>query len=182
MARLEPPAPADYDEDQRRIADSVIASRGSVRGPFGPWLHAPGLADPAPPLGAYLRFASTMPDNLRELAICTGARHWRANFEWHAHAPLAEGAGIPAEAIERLRTGEAPEPLSPDERLVHGLAREILETGRLSDRAHDAGRGLLGERGLVELVGICGYYSLVSFTLNVFDVAVPEGDPPFPGA
>ena len=180
MARLGPPQPSDYNEDQRRIADSITSSRGSIRGPFGPWLHAPGLADPAQQTGAYLRFGTEMADGLREIAICTVARHWRANFEWYAHAPLAEAAGVPAAAIEKLRNGEVPEPLSADEKLVHELAKEIVETGHLSDASYASGRELLGEAGMVDLVGLCGYYSLVSFTLNVFDVPVPDGEPPFP--
>ncbi len=179
MARLGPPQPSDYNEDQQRIADSITSSRGSIRGPFGPWLHAPGLADPAQQTGAYLRFGTEMSDGLREIAICTVARHWQANFEWYAHAPLAEKAGISAAALEKLRTGATPEPLSPDERLVHELAKEIMETGHLSDERYASGCKLLGNAGMVDLVGLCGYYSLVSFTLNVFDVAVPDGEPPF---
>lgn len=179
MARLEPPSPASYTEEQARIADSIASSRGSIRGPFGAWLHAPGLAEPAQRVGAHLRFGSRLPDNLREIAICTVARHWRANFEWYAHAPLAVEAGVSAEAMELLRAGKRPEPLSADEAQVHALAREIVETGHLSDKSYATGHALLGEERLVDLVGICGYYSLVSFTLNVFDVAVPDGEPPF---
>ena len=122
-----------------------------------------------------------LPDNLRELAICTVAARWRANFEWYAHAPLAEKAGVDAGAIERLRTGQSPEPLSPDEKTVHELAKEIAETGHLSDESFSSGSALLGNAGMVDLVGLCGYYSLVSFTLNVFDIEVPEGEVPFPG-
>lgn len=182
MARLDPPDPSTYNADQQRIAESISSTRGSIRGPFGVWLHAPGLADPAQQVGAFIRYSSKLPGNLRELAICTVGRHWSASFEWYAHAPLAVEEGVSADAIERLRVGETPEPLTGDERLVYDLAKEIVTSGRLSDESYKTGLDLLGEEQMVELVGLCGYYSLIAFTLNVFDVPVPEGEPaPFGG-
>ena len=89
MQRLNPPDPSNYNDDQKRTAESISGTRGSIRGPFGPWLHAPGFADPAQQVGAFLRFGSKMPGNLRELAICTVGQYWQANYEWFAHAPLA---------------------------------------------------------------------------------------------
>ena len=99
MQRLNPPDPSGYDADQKRIADSISGTRGSIRGPFGPWLHAPGFADPAQGVGAFLRYGSKMPGNLRELAICTIGRHWQANYEWFAHAPIAIEEGVDAAVI-----------------------------------------------------------------------------------
>ena len=182
MQRLDPPDPSTYTEDQQRIAASIAGTRGSIRGPFGPWLHAPGLADPAQQVGAFLRYKSKMPGNLRELAICTVGQHWQANFEWFAHAPLAIEEGVDAGAIELLRTGESPAPLTDDEQLVYDLAREIITGGHLSDGSYARGIDALGNEMMVELVGICGYYTLISFTLNVFEVPVPDGeDVPFGG-
>lgn len=179
MQRLDPPDPSAYSDDQKRIADSVTSTRGSVRGPFGVWLHAPGLADPAQQVGAFLRYGSKMPGNLRELIIITVGRHWGAQYEWFAHAALAEEEGVSPAAVERLRNRQMPDPLSDDERLVYELASEILQTGRLLDASYARGVGRLGPELMVELVGLCGYYSLISFTLNVFQVPVPDGvDPP----
>ncbi len=177
MQRLFAPDPDKYSDDQRRIADSITETRGSIRGPFGPWLHAPGLADPAQQLGSFLRYGSNLPGNLRELAICTVGQYWQANFEWFAHAPLAVEEGVDASAIELLRTGKNPEPLSDQEQLVHEIAQEIVKTGELSDVSYKSGVDLLGDELMVELIGICGYYTLISFTLNVFRVAIPEGEP-----
>ena len=129
MQRLNPPHPVEYSDEQRRIADSISGTRGSIRGPFGPWLHAPGFADPAQQLGAFLRYGSKLPANLRELAICTVGQHWQANFEWFAHAPLAVVEGVDAGAIELLRTGNNPKPLSDHEQLVYELTQEILKSG-----------------------------------------------------
>lgn len=181
MQRLDPPDPSTYDEDQKRIAASITGTRGSIRGPFGVWLHAPALADPAQGVGAFIRYGSKMPGNLRELAICVIGQHWQANFEWFAHAPIAIEEGVSAEAIELLRAGKTPAPLTEQEQLVYDLAREIVTSGRLSEASYASGIDALGNELMVELVGICGYYTLISFTLNVFDVPVPDGeDVPFP--
>ena len=182
MQRLNPPDPSSYDTDQKRIAASISGTRGSIRGPFGPWLHAPGFADPAQGVGAFLRYGSKMPANLRELAICTVGQHWQANYEWFAHAPIAIEEGVSAEAIELLRNGKKPAPLTDDEQLVHDLATEIVNSGLLSEASYKSGTDALSDELMVELVGLCGYYTLISFTLNVFEVPVPEGDKaPFGG-
>lgn len=178
MQRLNPPDPATYNEEQKRIADSVTKSRGSVRGPFGVWLNVPGLADPAQQVGAFLRFGSNMPGNLRELAIITVGRHWGAQYEWHAHARLAVEEGVSPEAVERLRNRQVPAPLTDDELLIYELASEIMTTGRLMQQNYDRGIERFGPELMVELVGLCGYYSLISFTLNVFDVPVAGDAPP----
>lgn len=176
MQRLDPPDPSTYDEDQKRIAASIAGTRGSIRGPFGVWLHAPGLADPAQGVGAFIRYGSKMPGNLRELAICTIGQHWQANYEWFAHAPIAIDEGVSAEAIALLKAGKTPAPLTDDEQLVYELATETVTSGRLSAASYGRGIDALGEELMVELVGICGYYTLISFTLNVFDVPVPDGE------
>lgn len=179
MQRLNPPDPDKYNEEQKRIAESVTQSRGSVRGPFGVWLNSPGLADPAQQVGAFLRFSSKMPGNLRELAIITVGRHWGAQYEWHAHAKIAVEEGVAPEAVERLRNRQVPAPLTDDEQMIYELATEIVGTGRLLQQSYDRGVERLGPELMVDLVGLCGYYSLICFTLNVFDVPVPgDGTPP----
>ena len=123
-----------------------------------------------------------MPGNLRELAICTIGRHWQANYEWFAHAPIAIEEGVDAAAIALLKEGKPPAPLTGEEQLVYDLATEIVTSGRLSAESYGRGVDLLGDEQMVELVGICGYYTLISFTLNVFEVPVPDGEEtPFPG-
>ena len=181
MQRLNAPDPSKYTEDQSRIAQAISGTRGSIRGPFGPWLHTPGLADPAQELGVFLRFGSNMPGNLRELIICTVGSHWQANFEWFAHAPLAIEEGVSPIAMELLRVGERPTPLTAREQLVYELSNEVVSRGTLSDDSYARGAAELGDELMVELIGLCGYYTLVSFTLNVFHVPVPEGENvPFP--
>ena len=122
-----------------------------------------------------------MPDRLSELAIITTARFWRAQYEWFAHAPLAEKAGVPAAAVEVIRRGETPSFTQRDEALVHQICTELFKTQRLADASFAEAVASLGETGLIEVIGIIGYYTMIGNTLNVFQVALPEGvSPPFP--
>ena len=115
------------------------------------------------------------------MAIITTARFWRAQYEWFAHAPLAEKAGVPAAAVEVIRRGETPSFEQPDEALIYRICTELFDTRRLSDETFNKAVAALGERGLVEVIAIIGYYTHIGNTLNVFAVAVPEGAaPPFP--
>ncbi len=121
-----------------------------------------------------------MPDRLSELAIITTAQFWRAQYEWYAHAPLAETAGVPAAAIEAIRHGDTPSFDRKDEALVYRVCTELFRTRRLSDATFNEAITILGETGLTEVIGIIGYYTLIGNTLNVFQVPVPEGTvPPF---
>jgi 4-carboxymuconolactone decarboxylase len=157
-----------YDEmtpEQRRVCDEITAGpRGRVVGPLKIWLHSPELADRAQKLGAYVRFHSALPAELSELAILVTARLWQADFEWSSHVGPARAAGIPEDARSRA---------------VHAVARELHEARALSDETHALAEGALGRRGLVDLVGVLGYYTLVSMTLKAFDVPSPDGSDPF---
>ena len=128
-----------------------------------------------------MRWGTSLPDRLSELAIITTARFWRAQYEWYAHAPLAEKGGVPHAAVEAIRHGEAPTFARQDEALVHRICTELFTAQRLSDTSFNEAVAALGEVGLIEIISIIGYYTLIGNTLNVFQVAVPEGvTPPFP--
>ena len=115
------------------------------------------------------------------MAIITTARFWRAQYEWYAHAPLAEKAGVPAAAIEAIRTGGTPLFEATDENLVYRVCQELFRMQRLSDRVSAKRSPLLANAALVEIISIIGYYTLIGNTLNVFQVALPEGEQlPFP--
>ena len=150
-------------------------------GPFQLLVRSPEVCRHLSRLGEYLRWGSSLSPALSELAICLTARHIRANYEWHAHAPLAEEAGVPKAAIEAIRTGGTPSFAAADEALVHGICSELFRTQRLTDASFDKAVATLGEEGLIEIIAIVGYYTLIGNTLNVFQVPVPEGvAPPFP--
>ena len=162
--------------EQRRAYDAIVAGpRGRVVGPLRVWLESPQLADHAQALGAFCRFGTSLPPRLSELAIITTGAFWRASFEWHAHAPMAIKAGIDPAAVEAIRTGKTPQFSRADEAAVHAFARELIETRRVSEQTYARALDVLGLQGVVELVGTLGYYSLVSLTLNAFEVPVPAG-------
>lgn len=181
MSRCREIAPEAMSEAQRRVHDMIAAGRrGRVAGPFQVLLHAPEVCEHAARLGEHLRWGSSLPARLSELAIILTARSLRAQYEWHAHAPLAEKAGVPAAAVEAIRKGETPNFTAADEALLYRIVSELQRTQRLSDASFAAAVEALGEAGLVEIIAIIGYYTLIGNTLNVFQVALPAGaTPPF---
>jgi 4-carboxymuconolactone decarboxylase len=167
---------AELDADQRRVYDAIVAGpRGQVQGPLKVWLQSADLADRAQALGAFCRFGTGLPPRLSELAIITMGAHWRAGFEWFAHAPLAIKAGIDPAAVEAIRTGKAPELGQPDEAAVYAFAHELLTTREVSDATYQEALARLGKKGVVELTGILGYYGLISMTIKAFEVPLPPG-------
>lgn len=186
MSRLPPLDEATLTPDQRRVAEAIRegprgAGASVLAGPFGVWLHSPGLADPAQALGAHCRFGTTLPRDVSEFAILLTASRWRARYEFWAHARLAREAGLPDGVIEAIRTGAPFTPERADLALVQRLVAEYFETSRVSEATYGEALAAFGERGLVDLVGTVGYYGLVSATLNVFGVELPPGeDDPFP--
>lgn len=162
--------------EQRRVYDAIVAGpRGKVAGPLAIWLASAELADKAQALGAFCRFGSSLPPRLTELAILIVGAHWTAGYEWHTHAPLAIAAGLDPNAIEAIRTHRTPSFAHADEQAVYELARELLAIRHVSDGAYRRAVAWLGHQGVVELIGILGYYTLISMTIKTFEVAVPEG-------
>ena len=182
MARYRELSPSEMDPAQKRVHDQIVAGkRGRFGGPFQLLIRAPEICGLASQLGEHLRWGTSLPDRLSELAIITTARFWRAQYEWYAHAPLAEKAGVPAAAVEAIRTGGTPSFTASDEALVYRLCSEIFRTQRLSDQSFSEAVAAFGGQGLVEIIAIIGYYTLIGNTLNVFQVPLPEGEePPFP--
>jgi 4-carboxymuconolactone decarboxylase len=178
MARM---APLDFDHltpDQQRVADAIRSGpRGGLRGPFEAWLRSPELADRAQQLGAYCRFGTSLPRDVNELAILLTGKHWKAQFEFWAHARLAREAGLPEDVIEAVRTGAKPAFAREDLTAAYELVTEYFATNRLSNETYQRAITVFGERGLIDLIGLVGYYGLVSMTLNIAEVALPAGEP-----
>jgi 4-carboxymuconolactone decarboxylase len=173
------PLPAeDMTAAQRRIAEEIFATRGITGGPFGVWLRSPELADRAQKLGAFVRFHTSVPKRLSELVILTTARIWTAQYEWAVHEAHARAAGLSEAVIDDLRAGRRPASMLPDEAVIHDFVVELSSTRRLQSASYQAAVELLGEVGVVELVGIIGYYAFIAMTLNVFDVETPTGEDP----
>jgi 4-carboxymuconolactone decarboxylase len=166
---------------QKRVAE-LITAKGllGVVGPFSVLIRTPEICEGVVQLGVHLRWSTSLPSRLSELAICLTSALWRAQYEWYAHAPLAIKAGVSERAIEAIRNGGTPTFEAPDEALVFKLFDEITATRHLSDSSFNEAIALLGENGLIELVAIIGFYGMAASILNVFDVAVPKGaTPPF---
>jgi 4-carboxymuconolactone decarboxylase len=181
LPRLAPLDITTLTGEQKRVADAIVAGpRGGLRGPFEPWLRSPGLAERGQLLGEYCRFESVLPADLRELAILLAGRHWKAQFEFWAHSRIGRDAGLADALIEAIRTGTRPTQMSEAEEIVYEFVTEYFATNRVADATYRRAVAELGEQGVVDLVGVVGYYGLVCMTLNVFEVALPDGvTPPF---
>jgi len=177
MPRLTELNPDKFSLEQKKVHDAIIAGpRGRIVGPLKVWLHSPGLAEHAQALGAFCRFGSSLPPRLSELAICITGAFWKANYEWFAHAPMAIKAGIDPAAIEAIRTGKAPKFEKSEEQVIYDFATELLTKRRVSDATFERAKKELTEKSVIDLVGIIGYYGLVSVTLNSFEMPLPEGE------
>ncbi len=173
--RLMPPDPAEYSEAQQKAHNAFLNSpRKAVRGPLALWIHRPELASAVQDLGTYIRFGTSLGPKLTELAILTTAKVWKSEFEWYAHKPMAEAAGLSGAVIEAVRTGTPPPYEEEDERAVHEFVLEAQTARAVSDALYDRTIKVLGKDRLVDLVGVTGYYSFVSLTLNTFHILPPE--------
>jgi 4-carboxymuconolactone decarboxylase len=186
MSRLPYLRRDDLDDAGRAVWDGLESSRGAtivnqdggLVGPFNAWVHAPVVGRRLSGLGATLRFETSIERRLLELAIIVVAAHWKAEFEWWAHARMAREHGVADEIVDAVRRGETPAFAADDEALVYDLARQLVVGGQVDDPTYAGAVELLGNQGVVELVALCGYYTLVSFSLNAFTVPLPPGAKP----
>lgn len=178
MTRIPPLQPAEMNDDQRAVHAAIVAGpRGQVRGPLAVWLHRPGLAATAQALGQYCRYDSSLPQRLSELAILVMGQFWRAEFEWWAHKPIALKAGVDEAVVEALRTGAEPAFSREDEATVYAVVRSLNEAHRIPAPLYDRAIAVLGNDAVIDLVGLAGYYTLISMTVNAFEVMPPHGEP-----
>ena len=172
-------AESELDADQLKVYRELMAGpRGGVRGPFNGLLRSPELADRAQKLGEWVRFRSSIPEVLKEFAILVTARHWNAQYEWHAHHAHALKAGLDPRIAAELAQGRRPAGMSAEEAAVHDFCKELHERKQVSDANYARVVERFGERGAVDLIGIIGYYTLVSMVLNVERHPLPDGVPP----
>ena len=165
---------------QQALVDAISSGpRGgfSNRGPFAVYLHAPGFGHLAQQLGGYVRLGTSVPPRLSEFAILCTARFWQAQYEWTAHAAIAAKQGVKPATIRDLQAGRAPKSAPRDEMAIYAFVKELYAMRRVSDATYKRVQKLLGDAGMVELVGILGYYAMVSMILNVFRMPVPKGTP-----
>ena len=175
---LDPAGQDVWDKIVGTRGDQLVTETGGLAGPFNAFLHVPEVGRRLTSLGAALRFGTSIERRLTEVAIITVASRWKAEFEWWAHARMAREHGVPDGAVDAIGRGEVPAFEGDDERAVYAVASELARTGQVSQVSYDTARTLLGETGMVELVSLCGYYTLISFLLNAFAVPLPPGVQP----
>jgi 4-carboxymuconolactone decarboxylase len=176
----------DLDAERRAVWDAVVGSRGGdlinadggLVGPFNAFVHAPGVGRRLTELGQVVRFETSIERRLSEVAIITVGARWKAEFEWWAHARMARRHGVADEVVDAIGRGEDPPFTAGDERTVYQVARGLAEGGQVDEDTYAAARRQLGDAGLVELVSLCGYYTLVSYLLNAFTVPLPPAVAP----
>jgi len=180
MSRLPAIDPAKLNPDQRKVYDSIASGpRGGVRGPFLALIHVPELTNRIQHLGEYLRFNTSYPPRLSELAIIVTARHFDCQYEWHAHAPLAVKGGLAQAIVDAVREKRRPQKMQADETAVYDFVSELVSRNKVSDAAYQRVVELFKITGAVELAGLVGYYIMVAMTLLAHEVPLPAGTAPY---
>jgi len=166
-------------EEQKRAMEEFRAARNAeVSGPFVPLLRSPEVMNRARAMGDYLRFKSTLPPRLSEFLILVTAREWTQNYEWDAHAKLALQAGVSSETVQAIARGRRPDRLTEDEAILYELSTELQHHKAVSDETYDRAVRRFGEQGVIDAVGITGYYTLLAMVLNTARTPVPAGRTP----
>ena len=179
-----PPIPrAQWTDAQARAADEFERLRGQeVFGPFALMLRSPDVMLRAAAMGDYMRYRTSLPRALNEFIILLVARHWSQPFEWHVHQPAAVSAGLSEQIVGAVAKGRRPADMSADETIVYDFVTELLRLQNVSDEAYARARDRFGERGIIDMVGVAGYYAFLSMMMNTARTAVPQDSdvPPLP--
>ena len=181
--------PDKMNADQKKLLEALLSGpRGGGNtspeavqkvlhnGPFNAWMRSPDLGNRLQNVGEYVRYRTSLPLRLNEFAILITAREWTSQYEWYAHYPLAMKAGLDAKVAADLAVGKRPSAMTDDEAAVYGFCIQLHRNRNVDDATFNRALGLFGERGVVDLIGVTGYYTAVSMTLNVAQV-LPEGAP-----
>jgi 4-carboxymuconolactone decarboxylase len=179
MARIPLPSPETMTAEQRRVYDSIVTGpRGRLVGPLRAALHRPELAEKWQQFGELLRYRTSLPPMLSELAILVTARHTRSDLEWHIHEQMAEKAALPRDVIAAVKSQTRPHTEDPDILDVYDYAHDLNETCRVGEAVYSRVLERFGAVGVVELTALIGYYTMVAMTLNAHEIPLPDGAPP----
>jgi 4-carboxymuconolactone decarboxylase len=174
--------PLTYDtmtpEQKKMVADILAGDRKNLGGPFNVLLRSPEMGDLAAQFGGSMRFHSSVPTKLNEMAIIITSRYWTAQFEWSAHKRAALQAGLSPAIVDAIANGQHPASLAPDEKAVYDFCTELLKTKQVSDATFAAAKNAVGEKGVVDLMGVMGWYQMVSMLLNVDRYPLGDGVQP----
>jgi 4-carboxymuconolactone decarboxylase len=179
MGRLHLPAVEEFTPEQKKVYNDVVSGpRGRMVGPLRAIIHSPELAARWSQVGIFLRYETSLPPKLNELAVIITGRYWNSQLEFQVHAEAARVAGLDPAIIEAIRLGQAPGRMDDAEQEIYEFSRLLLQTGNVPDALHAAITRRWSERGCVELTAVIGYYTMVSFTLNAHEISVLDGAPP----
>ena len=168
-------------EQKTMVNDLLAGSRTSLNGPFNALLRSPEMGNLAQKLGEYVRFRTSVPRRLNEMAILLTSKWWSAQYEWYAHKTLALDAGLNAAVIDDIQAGRRPTRMQADETVIYDFSAELRERRRVSDATFRAAVNLLGGQGVIDLIAVMGYYDLVSMVLDVDRYPLADGaQSPFP--
>jgi len=182
--------PEQMTTEQKKLFETIVAGPRSQNygneavqrvlrgGPFNAWLRSPDLGDRLQKVGEFVRFKTSIPQRLNEFAILIVAREWTSQYEWHAHHSLAMKAGLDPKIAEELAAGKRPSNMKEDEAAVYDFCTQLHRTKKVDDATFKLAKALFGEQGVIDLIGVSGYYTAVSMTLNVAEVPVPGGTLP----
>jgi 4-carboxymuconolactone decarboxylase len=175
-----PPIPADRltEAQKKAMAEFTAARKADPSGPFIPMLRSPEVMNRARAMGDYLRYNSVLPPRLSEFAILIAARRWTQNYEWDAHAGLAARGGLSAAIIASVAEGRRPETMADDEEVLYRLCTELHQNQSVSDPTYARAVAVFGEQGVIDIVGISGYYTMLAMVLNTARTPVPPGHTP----
>jgi 4-carboxymuconolactone decarboxylase len=170
---------------QMKYAEEIIRGpRGALYGPFVPLIRSPELMDRAQRVGEYLRYKSAIGTKLSELVILITARQWTQQVEWAIHEPIAVKSGIKGEIVSAIADGRYPTSMSTDEQIVYDFCTELHVNKSVSDATYERALKRFGEQGVIDVLGINGYYTFLAMIMNGTRTAVPDGKPaplkPFP--
>jgi 4-carboxymuconolactone decarboxylase len=181
MSRFEVISRDQMTGRQREVADAIASGpRGALKGPFLVLIHNPELASHLQALGEHLRFGTGLPQQLVEIAILSTARRWSCDYEWAAHSRIAREAGLRDEVIEAIAARKKPAHLDPDEALLLNFADETVWQGEPSEASFEAVVARFGRPTTLDLLAVCGYYTLLAFVLNTARLPLPAGGAPLP--
>ena len=181
--------PEQMNAEQKKLLEAIVSGPRSQNygsdaigrvlrtGPFNAWMRSPELGIRLQAVGEYVRFKTSIPQRLNELAILITAREWTSQYEWYAHHALAMKAGLDPAIADDIAAGKRPVNMKEDEAAVYDFCIELHRSKKVSDANFQRVKTLFGEQGAVELIGVSGYYTAVSMTLNVAQVPIPDGKP-----
>jgi len=175
--RMPPIAQEQLNDAQKKVAAELSASRGSVRGPFGAMLRSPELADCMQKVGQYVRFKCGLDKRLNRLAGMLATRHWCNQYEWNGHVPFALKAGMDQAVIDAIAEGRRPARMRDDEAVVYDFITELYANKGVSDETYARAVAQFGESGVIDLIGVVGYYATNAMIMNVARTAVPGANP-----